>query len=318
MNKTLPILVALLVPTLCESATLATRGDISATTEDFYAYHYMNSPRKVEALQSSPREVQSTITEVLAPRSYNRQKDARTKLDVIERRYMDIQLERAPLLAELNVLERRARASFNANDPVTVARARELWTLDTTKFFVDESVDITQIFFDFALRPFPEVIARIGEAEKALAAKVPFEEVLKKYTDDKKAAETGGKLTRIGLAGADALMGNLLFKQLKEGEVSQPTPTRIGIHIVRLDKKHPRSKRPFEDVKNQIIEQLLEDSVKNVRLAFLDSLAKPETVINDKAFEDFLIKSDPSLEEKRREVYRSLGIPISEPIAPAK
>ena len=315
----LPLLLVLgLLGYSAAAATLATRDKIAVSTEDFYAYHFMNAPTKVEALRSSPREIQNTITEVLAPRAHNAQKESRAKLDATERRYVDIQLERAPLLAELNVLERRARAAFDANDPLTVARAKELWVLDTTRFFVDESADITQIFFDFASRPFSETIARINEAEKALASGESFEAVLQKYTDDKNSKDTGGKLPRIGFAGTDPLMGTLIFKKLKEGEISTPTPTRIGIHLVRLDKKYPRSKRPFDEVKGKLLEQILEDSVKNVRVSYLDSLASAETIVNEKAFEDFLIKPDPSLEEKRREIYRGLGIPISEPITPGK
>ena len=316
--KLLLLLAISLITSDATAETLATRGKIEVSTEDFYAYHFMNAPTKVEALRGEPREIQNTITEVLAPRTYNGQKELRSKLDAIERRYVDLQLERAPLVAELNVLERRARATFNPNDPLTISRARELWVLDAARFFVDESADITQIFFDFALRPFPETIARINEVEKALASGEPFDAVLQKYTDDKTAKETGGKLSRVASAGTDPLMGSLIFKRLKEGEISTPTPTRIGLHIVRLDKKFPRSKRPFDEVKNKIIEQLLEDTVKNVRLTYLDHLAGSETTINEKAFDQFLIKPDPSLEEKRREIYRGLGIPISEPIAPGK
>lgn len=315
------LIFTLLISTLgisVTAATLATRDKISVTTEDFYAYHYMNAPTKVEAFRSSPKEIQSTITEVLAPRVYSAQKKQHATLDPIERRYVDIQLERAPLLAELNVLERRARAAFKVDDPIVIARARELWVLDTNRFFVEESADITQIFFDFANRPFPETIKRINDAEKELADRVPFDKVLAKYTDDKAAKDTGGKLSRISSVGTDALMGNVIFKRLSEGEVSAPTPSRIGFHIVRLDKKYPRSKKPFDEVKNKIIEQLLEDTVKNVRVGFLEGLAASETVIDEKAFDDFLIKPDPSLEEKRREVYRNLGIPISEPITPGK
>jgi peptidyl-prolyl cis-trans isomerase C len=316
--KFLSYVLFLFAVSTATATTLATRGAISVTTEDFYAFHYMNAPKKVEALQSTPREVQNTITEILAPRSYNRQKELHSKLDPIEQRYVQILLERGALLAELNVLERRTRAAFNANDPVTVARAKELWTVDTTRFMVDETADITQIFFDLSARPFAEVVARIGEAQKALATGDSFENVLQKYSDDKAVKETGGKLFRIASAGSDPLMGNVIFKRLKEGEFSAPTSSRIGMHIVRLDKKNPRSKRPFEEVKGQLIEQTLEDTVKNVRLKFLENLASTETVINDKAFEDFLIKPDPSLDEKRRAIYRDLGIQISEPIAPVK
>lgn len=274
----------------------------------------MLAPGRVEALRASPKEIENTITEVLAARSYNLRSDLHTKMDDAERRYYELQKERAGLLAELNVRERRAKVRFNPEDPAILARAREIWLTDTTRFYNDESADITQILFDVAGRPFDEISERIKAATAELAAGTSLESVLTKYTDDKNAKDTNGKLRGISIVGADALMGNLIFKRLKEGEVSAPTPSRIGLHIVRLDKKHPRSKKPFEEVKPKIMEQLLDDAAKNARVELLDKLNAIETVVDEKAFEDLLIKTDPALEQKRREIYKSMGIPISEPI----
>ena len=109
-------------------------------------------------------------------------------------------------------------------------------------------------------------------------------------------------------------MGAMIFKKLREGQISPPTPSRIGLHIVRLDKMYPKRKRPFDEVKGTIFEQLMEESVKRARSAFVESLRRDEINLDDKAFDDFLIKEDPALDAKRREVYKQLGIPISAPI----
>ena len=298
---------------LATSATLAKHGDITVTTEDFYAHHFMNSPKKVEALRESPKELQSTITEVFTPRAYRKHPELQVKKDAAEQRYYALQIERAPLLADLNVIERRTRAAFNAADSTIIARAKEIWVTDAAKFMEEESADITQIFFDFGLRTYAETITRIAEAQKQLADGVPFDEVLSRYTDDKAAKETKGKLTNISSARSDPLMGVLIFKKLTEGQVSQPTPSRIGLHIVRLDKKHPKRERPFDEVKGKILEQLMEEAVKRARVAFTDSLTRDVTV-DEKAFDDFLVKEDPALDDKRREIYKQLGIPVSAPI----
>lgn len=308
------VLAALLAANICTAATLAKRGEITATTEDFYAYHYMNSPAKVEALRSSAQEIQSTVLEVLAPRVYRAQQDLRATLNATEQKYVNIQLERAPLLADLNVLERRVRANFDPNDPLTLSRAKEIWFADSTKFNVEETADITQIFFDFNSRRYEESIARISAAQKALAAGGKFEDVLQEYSDDKNAKESGGKISGISSVRSDPLMGRVIFKRLAEGEVSAPTPARTGMFIVRLDKKYPTKKQPFEDVKAKIMEQMMEDAVKQTRVSMLDRLARADTVIDENEFEAFLIKPDPKMEEKRREIYKGLGIRISEPI----
>jgi PPIC-type PPIASE domain len=310
--KSLSMLIAL-VPLLSGATTLATRGNLTVTTDDFYAYQYMNSPKKVEALRSSEKEIQSTIVEVLAPRSYKANPNAHAKLDVIEQRYYAIQLERAPLLAELNILERRVRAEFNAGDALTIARAKEIWATEANRYTTEETADITQIAFDFSIRSYAETVARIAEAQKELSAGRRFEEVLLQYSDEKTVKDTGGRIAGVSSLRTDPLMGLLIFKRLKEGEVSTPTPGRAGFYIVRLDKKYPTRKQPFDEVKGKIFEQMMEDAVKQARVGLLDRLAQTETVIDEKVFENFLIKPDPKLEEKRREIYKNLGIRIAEP-----
>ena len=310
------ILATSLVANICVGGTLARRDGLTATTDDFYAYQYMNSPAKVESLRSNPKEIESTVTEVLAPRSYRAHPELHTKFSSIEQKYVNIQLERAPLLADLNVLERRVRANFDPKDPLTLSRAKEIWLGDSTRFKVEETADITQIFFDFSSREFSETAARIGAVQKALAAGTKFEQVLQEFSDDKSAKETGGKLLGISSVRSDPLMGRVIFNRLAEGEVSAPTPARNGIHIVRLDKKYAAKKQPFDEVKDKILEQMMEDAVKQARLTMLAQLTRMETVIDEKEFEEFQIKLDPKLEEKRREIHKEMGIRISDPIDP--
>lgn len=294
---------------------IAKRGTLVFTTDDFYAQHFMTAPPRVEALRASPREIQSTMTEVLAARSYNQRADLHTKMNDSERRYYDLQKERAALLAELNVRERRAKAAFNAEDPITLARAREIWLIDTTRFYNDESADITQIMFDIAARPYSEVSERVKAAIDALSAGESFDELVKKYSDDKNVNTNAGKLKGISIAGTDTLMGNLIFKRLKEGEVSSPTPSRIGLHLVRLDKKYPRAKKTFDEVKPKIMESLLDEASKNARLELLDKLNAIDTAIDEKAFDEFLIKDNPALEQQRREIHKNMGLNVSEPVS---
>ena len=296
------------------SATLAKQGDITVSTEDFYAHHFMNTPKKVDALRESPKELQSTIVEVFTPRSYRDHPNLQVKKDAQEQRYYALQLERAPLVADLNLIERRTRAAFSATDPSTVERAKEVWITNAAAFMVEETADITQIFFDFGVRTYAETVARIAEAQKQLTDGVSFDEVLTRYSDDKAAKESKGKLLGISSARSDPLMGAMIFKKLSEGQVSPPTPSRVGLHIVRLDKMYPKRKRNFDEVKGTIFEQLMEESVKRARSAFVESLRRDDITVDEKAFNDFLIKEDPALEEKRREVYKQLGIPISAPI----
>lgn len=302
---------ALAIPAWADVATLATKGPISVTTDDFYTHHFMNAPAKVKALRESDRELDSTITEVATARLFAKTGTAQLQLSAEERKYYDMLVERTPLAAYLNIAERRARAKFSVNDPLVIGRARELWVVDQKAYFTDESADITQIFFDLSLRPFSETNTRVQAALADIKAGRPFEEVLAKYSDDKGIERTKGKVNNIQLARTDPLMGKTIFKKLELGEVSDAVPSRIGLHIVRLDAKRAPQKKPFDEVKGVIFEQLLEETAKNARIDVINEVNKVPTVLDEKGVDGFRVKGDPEFEEKRRKLYQDMGIPVS-------
>ena len=309
-------LLATLMAGTLHATTLATRGSIIVTTDDFASHHYMQAPPKVEALRWSPREIESTINEVLVPRAYNSDRALRLDLSPEEQAYAALIVERAPLNAALNIVERRARAQFDANSPLIITRAKELWALDTKEFYSEVTADFTQIFFDVGKRSFDDVTSRINAATKELSDGKSFDELVQKYSDDANVVTNKGLIQGLQYGRTDPVIGRLIFTKLKEGEISSPVPSKIGLHIVRLDRKTVRTKRPFEDVQKQISEKLLEDAAKAARVALIEKLqTSGEVVIDSVAFEAFLKKDDPSLEGKRRALYKEMDTPASEPVS---
>lgn len=294
-----------------QTVTLANKGPIVVTTEDFYTHHFMNAPAKIQALRESDRELDNTITEVATARLFANTAATHPQLAADERKYLDMLMERTPLAAHLNIAERRARARFSIADPLVIERARELWLTDQKAYLTDESADITQIFFDLSLRSFKDTTTRVDAAQAEIKAGKPFEEVLAKYTDDKGVDRTKGKVLGIQLARADPLMGKTIFRKLEIGEVSDVVPSRIGLHIVRLDAKRAPKKKSFDEVKGAIFEQLMEETAKNARLDLINEINKTPTVLNEKGLDGFRVKGDPEFEEKRRKLYQDMGIPVS-------
>ena len=296
------------------ATTLATFEDLLATTDDFQALHYMSAPAKVLALRDNPKELESSITEILSPRVYARQKAAQLSLTPEEARYVALQQERAPLVAALNIAERRARAEFRVDDPLTISRGRELWIADETAYFNDETADFTQIFFDIGRRTFPEIVERIALVKAELAAGAGFDAVLLKYTDDKNAAEGKGQMKGMVATRIDPVIGRLIFKKLEVGETSDAIPSRAGLHIIRLDRKSPRAKKPFEEVKRQIMERLLEERAKAARAKVLEALQLEKIKLNEEIFSGINAGPGAANEERVRAVHKELGIPVSDPL----
>ena len=310
-------LVVLTISYASHGESLANRGGEVATIADFYTHHFMSSPRKIRALREGRTELENTINEILAPRTYNGNANVRLRLTAEEKAYSDLIVERGPLNAALDIAERRARAAFDVDDPKTIARARELWALDEKDYYASETADFTQIFFDLGRKDFAEVTERVKLVQADLGRGMSFDDVVLKYSDDANVGTQKGEIRGLQYGRTDPAIGKVIFTKLAVGEISGVVPSRIGLHIVRLDKKTKRSKKPFDEVKVQLMERLLEDAAKAARLSVLESLSKTETVISEAGFNSLLIKPDPLFDEKRRAVYRELGIPLSEPL-PAK
>lgn len=311
-------LSALVLTTFSLSAsaeTLATYDELSATSEDFQALHFMNAPTKVQALRGIPKEMESSINEILSPRAYNAKKAAQLSLTTEEARYAAMQQERAPLNAALNIAERRARAAFRPDDPLLVARSREIWLADTTAYFADETADFTQIFFDLNKRSYTEAAERIAQAKAELSSGASFDAVLQKYSDDANAATNKGQMKDMVISRIDPIIGRLIFKKLEVGQISDAIPSRAGLHIIRLDRKSPRVKKPYDEVKKLILERMMEDTAKAARFAVLEGLKleniKPnlDVIIGDRA------AAAAAQDEKIRAVHKEMGIPVSESIS---
>lgn len=299
---------------LASAETLATYDDVSATTEDFQALHYMSTPAKVQALRDNPKEMESSINEIISPRVYNAKKDKAIDLTAEEARYALLLQERAPLNAALNIAERRARAAFRADDPLILARSYEVWLADETVYFVDELADFAQIYFDLNKRSYAEATARIAQATAELASGVSFDAVLQKYTDDTNAATSKGQMKNMTISRIDPIIGRLIFKKLELGQVSEPIPSRAGIHIIRLDRKSPRAKKPYEEVKKQILDAMLENAAKAARVNLLADLKldkiKPNfpVIVGDRA------AVNAANAEKVRALHKEMGMPVSDPL----
>lgn len=302
--------VALLSPNAYATqfdSVLATRGDRKATTEDFYALHFRQPPKKIEGLRESPKEIESSINEILAPRTYTSRPDLQLQLTPEEARFNVLMLERAPLDAALDITERRVRAAFGSEEKKNLERAKEIWLIDETEYSTPETADFTQIFFDMSRRSFSEIQARIEAAQNELRAGTSFDEVVQKFSDDANVKTNKGTIMGLEYGRTDPVIGKEIFQRLKVGEISAPVPSRIGLHLVRLDKKKPRGKKAFEDAKTQILSKMMDQQVKAARIALLERLNAVETVYSQDAIEAFLIKPDAELQRRAKELHDRLN-----------
>lgn len=101
-----------------------------------------------------------------------------------------------------------------------------------------------------------------------------FSNLAKTQSKDKVSAENGGNLG--WLTSGDMLPSFYrAVSELNPGEIGvQPTKTQFGWHIVRLDAKRDPGRQPFDEVRQQIQQQLIKEEI----AAFLDKLRAQATV----------------------------------------
>lgn len=77
-----------------------------------------------------------------------------------------------------------------------------------------------------------------------------FEELAKKYSEDKGSAVNGGVLPKFSSGRMVPSFENEVFKLEKEGAISEPFKTRYGWHIVKLLKNYPV--KPLKELKSEL------------------------------------------------------------------
>jgi peptidyl-prolyl cis-trans isomerase SurA len=116
-------------------------------------------------------------------------------------------------------------------------------------------IEVSEIVFLTEGKDAKEVVARVEDLLKRLAAGEDFAESAKKYSDGPTKNEGG----RIGTfkPGMMAPEVEKVAFALKEGEYSkEPIKTKYGFQILKVDKKRPETIIPLEDVRNRIQEVL--------------------------------------------------------------
>ncbi|HFX18215.1 MAG TPA: peptidylprolyl isomerase [Flavobacteriales bacterium] len=84
-----------------------------------------------------------------------------------------------------------------------------------------------------------------------------FENLARKFSDDKRSARSGGRLRKFGIRSMIPEFETAAFSLKKEGDISQPFETKYGWHIVKLLKKYPMP--DFNQIERQLRQKVLRD-----------------------------------------------------------
>lgn len=101
---------------------------------------------------------------------------------------------------------------------------------------------------DAAKKKAEEILARIHKGES-------FADLAKKFSQDPGSAKQGGDLGFFGRGVMDKAFEKAAFA-LKVGEVSEPVRSTFGFHIIKLEGVRGGERKPFEQVRDQVAQEL--------------------------------------------------------------
>lgn len=99
---------------------------------------------------------------------------------------------------------------------------------------------------------------RIDTIQAALKKGVPFEDLVKKYSDDKFSVNDNGVLPSFGVGHFSAEFENAAFSLKKPGDISAPVKTEYGYHILKLIDKMPV--KPMDSIRTTLKRKIDNDS----------------------------------------------------------
>lgn len=316
------VLVVLMQLAFAENsaAVLAKRGDANATAADHRAAFYsLDTETDYTNTLRDVGKIKITLDEILDARQTSRIQHGLGKLSDLEANHLKISSEKAYLNAALAITDNRARRAAS-NDPAGLERrASEIYQVaDAPTVRSALSADFQNILFDLRAHPFPEIVSRINAAQAELAAGVNFDEVATKYSDENNAATSKGWARNINGLAVDGPLGRVIFNELKPGEYSKPTTSRVGIHIIKLHAINKPEKRPFREIKGAIMERLVAEAGKNAQRTFIESLSAEPTRFIDTEISKIHVAPDRTAQEEAKRIAAELAAKNQPNAAPAK
>lgn len=185
-------------------------------------------------------------------------------------------------LAEIReqlIIESLLKKKLTAGANITEESLRKYYEKNKEKFRKDREINTRHILLK------SEDEAR--QVRDKLQAGEDFSELARRYSIDPNAKTTGGE---VGFHPKGTLLPEYeaaAFKLSKVGQTSGIVKTQFGYHIIRLEGTRPPAYVPFEEVKDFIKQQLVQDTQKEVLDKYIEELKKKAKItINEDLLKD--------------------------------
>ena len=193
------------------------------------------------------------------------------------------EIERIYAQAQIQRIDAKAAAEFDARRATYDARAREIYLTDRKRFELPAQARASHILFDTRKHSVDEAKALAVAARARISAGADFNALARELSEDPTAGQNSGKLDWFVATEMDPAFAAAAFALAKDGDVSEPVQSRFGWHLIRLDGKRPAGQRTFDEVRETIIDEIKQKYVTAQREAAVAALRGPDVRVNQPA-----------------------------------
>ena len=278
-SASLVLAIGLSLGVAAQDAPLATKGSaLTVSRTEAQSAAFFASPEQQDRLRSDPTQWQPIAEEALVIGEWL-QSPLRAALTPAERAAVIYRTRLTDVRAGVDALVQRDLARLRGDIAVVEARARELWLADDGKYFTPTTARVNLLFIDAHKRGLSSATARYQQAHRRLKRGDAFSSVTKDLADIVPGQTTLLPLPMsVELRAIEGAARRAIFRDLKIGEVSAPIPTPEGWIVAQVLEIKKPERRPFDDIKQPIMEQILTDAASTARLAIMSTLAEPPIV----------------------------------------
>ena len=170
-----------------------------------------------------------------------------------------IELDSSAVASEIQISDEEAQAYYDNN------RAR---------YITPERREASHILLEAGDASEEEQIATLEELKMRIEAGESFSDLAAEFSQDVGSADSGGSLGVISPGDIGSEFEEALFALENEGDISEPVVGDFGVHLIKLDSVTPETGKPFDEVKQEIVETMQQDEADREFFDLRDLLAE--------------------------------------------
>ncbi|MBL8308893.1 MAG: peptidylprolyl isomerase [Burkholderiales bacterium] len=303
---------------VAHAQVLAKQGDLTVTASDVRAAIIGYDDKSETAKFSSLTVAKDSISALLLTKQFVRGGDALLRLTDREKVFLNYAADRNRLDAALALLDRRERERAKSDQAAIEARAKEFYDARPDGFKVPAKAKVAHILLrPDGKRSISELAALAEKISKLGREGTPWQLLVDTYTDDAKSREKAGEVGDFYENNSDHPMVVGAFRSSLVNEISEPVLSRSGIHVVKVIKREPTRRGTYEEVKEKLIDAVIQERITTARQDFISSLEKTApTTFDEGAIAPFIAQSNKFNDEQMRRALNAANASDFAPPAP--